>query len=707
MPFTAEKLMAGQDTGRCVALKKDGSRCTRSAKKHDRCTQHAKTYERLGLGSALDYTAILNERLAFGRYPFPPDRAVEELEAHGFTVFVDLTTPRDNVAPYQEYLSGGSTYLHYPIEDRTLPEDVTAFVVYVNRLVDGIGKGANVYAHCRGGHERSAALAAVLFAALNVAHSTDEVFQKVRQAHQDRKEMKPEWRLRGALRTVRQQTFVRDCLMAIRGRSGGGLENTDAKAEDDVRLGAAPVVPVVVRLQRKDGVVVQGCTLYIGRAWNMGGWSLPASKWHNAFALRKHGLEGALTKYEEHVRGDPKLLAALPELSGQVLGCWCKGKNLCHGDVLVKLFLERYPEAIAPEEPPRKCIEEICLQEKKPLGAVPARERVHGPLSAKGERTKAMQFGIFIHWGAYAVPAFFPRPTRSRKARTVSNGSEWYYERLRRPGRYGAETGEYHAREFWGFDYYDFIPMFEEESREWTARGLVDKIAGTGAKYLIVTAKHHDGVALYPSEHGLHHTTRDYIAEFAAAAKTAGLAFGLYYSLMEWTPLYSEGKKTKKIHDYVAETLLPQMKELVARYQPDILWADGDWQHSALTWRSCDFLDWLFAESPVKDTVITNDRWGKQRDSLLAHYADRIVRTETDRYIPQSPEKQWEHVNTISASWGRAVNQLPEDYKSIAEIARLERTVKNLGGRLTLNVGPGPDGSLDPLEEQVLAQLVM
>ena len=103
---------------------------------------------------------------------------------------------------------------------------------------------------------------------------------------------------------------------------------------------SAELTPTVVRLKRKGGEVVQGCDVYIGRAMSMGGWALPTSRWANPYTVKLEGRDGALAKYEAHVRASPELMAALPELRGKCLGCWC-APDPCHGNVLVKLMRER------------------------------------------------------------------------------------------------------------------------------------------------------------------------------------------------------------------------------------------------------------------------------------------------------------------------------------------------------------------------------
>lgn len=93
----------------------------------------------------------------------------------------------------------------------------------------------------------------------------------------------------------------------------------------------------IVHLKRHKGQIVQDCDVYIGRAWNIGGWSLPKSKWANPFCVKKHGRDQALELYKQHILSNPELVNSLHELKGKVLGCWCKPEK-CHGDVLIELL---------------------------------------------------------------------------------------------------------------------------------------------------------------------------------------------------------------------------------------------------------------------------------------------------------------------------------------------------------------------------------
>jgi len=98
----------------------------------------------------------------------------------------------------------------------------------------------------------------------------------------------------------------------------------------------------VVKMQRKNGAIVQDCDVYIGRGVYKGGWNLPKSKWHNPYPVSSCGGSAAVAcqKYRDYVLREPELLASLEELDGKVLGCWCKSEpsNACHGDTLLELL---------------------------------------------------------------------------------------------------------------------------------------------------------------------------------------------------------------------------------------------------------------------------------------------------------------------------------------------------------------------------------
>jgi len=105
---------------------------------------------------------------------------------------------------------------------------------------------------------------------------------------------------------------------------------------------------------------------------------------------------------------------------------------------------------------------------------------------------------------------------------------------------------------------------------------------------------------------------RDLVGELSTAIRDANLHFGVYHSMFEWFhPLYLQDKKNHfTTNNFVKTKTMPELYELVNNYHPEIIWSDGDWEASDDYWQSKEFLAWLYNESPVKDTILVNDRWG-------------------------------------------------------------------------------------------------
>jgi alpha-L-fucosidase len=147
------------------------------------------------------------------------------------------------------------------------------------------------------------------------------------------------------------------------------------------------------------------------------------------------------------------------------------------------------------------------------------------------------KFGIFIHWGVYSVPAFAPK----------GEYAEWYWERLRAPGNASSardqairqETRAFHARVYGNADYADFAPQFRAEFFD--ANRWADVLQRSGAKYVVMVSKHHDGFALWPSKEADASwgrpwnaveigPKRDLVGELSTAVRARGLEMGFYYS---------------------------------------------------------------------------------------------------------------------------------------------------------------------------------
>ncbi|HMR92828.1 MAG TPA: alpha-L-fucosidase [Chitinophagaceae bacterium] len=308
------------------------------------------------------------------------------------------------------------------------------------------------------------------------------------------------------------------------------------------------------------------------------------------------------------------------------------------------------------------------------------------------------KFGIFIHWGLYSVPAW---ATNSNADGFGSNYAEWYWERLNNKKlKIHKEFLDFHHKNYGpNFQYQDFVTQFKAELFEPKQWANIFKEAG--AKYVVLTSKHHDGFALWPSREAWNWNAvdggphRDLAGDLSAAVKDAGLHMGFYYSLYEWyNPLYRQD-----VTKYVEEHMLPQMKDLVNRYKPDIFWPDGEWDQSDTTWRSREFVAWLYNESPVKNSVVVNDRWG----SGGRHHGG----FNTTEYGSgnASLDKPWEECRGIGESFGYNRNENLEQYQGSRQLIHMLIDIVSRGGNLLLNIGPAADGTIPVIMQQRLKDM--
>jgi alpha-L-fucosidase len=318
---------------------------------------------------------------------------------------------------------------------------------------------------------------------------------------------------------------------------------------------------------------------------------------------------------------------------------------------------------------------------------------------------KDAKFGIFIHWGVYSVPAWAPV---GKDYAVYSKYSEWYWNRLvTDSSKVGQAFRAYHNKTYGpNFKYQDFAPLFKAElfnPEQWA-----DVFKNAGAQYVVLTSKHHDGFTLWPSaaswnwnavDVGPH---RDLAGDLSNAVKAKGLHMGFYYSLYEWfNPLY----KTD-INKYVSEHMMPQLKDLVVRYQPDIIWPDGEWEHPSETWKSTDFLAWLYNESPVKNSVVVNDRWGKETRSRHGGYYTTeydIVHNEDASH--KKFDHPWEECRGIGGSFGYNRNESLGDYETSDAVIHMLIQKVARGGNLLLDIGPAADGTIPVIMQQRLADM--
>lgn len=167
--------------------------------------------------------------------------------------------------------------------------------------------------------------------------------------------------------------------------------------------------------------------------------------------------------------------------------------------------------------------------------------------------------------------------------------------------------------------------------------------------------------------------------------------------------MYLEDKSYLFLKDYyVRNKLIPELTELVMKYKPLVLWSDGDWEAPASYWNSKNFLAWLYNDSPVKNKVVTNDRWGS---GVNCKHGDFY--TCTDRYNPGVLQKhKFENAFTIDKhSWGQENQVTLKDYLTIEEIIYEIVTTVSCGGNVLINVGPTKYGTIQPIFEERLREM--
>ena len=304
---------------------------------------------------------------------------------------------------------------------------------------------------------------------------------------------------------------------------------------------------------------------------------------------------------------------------------------------------------------------------------------------------KDVKFGIFIHWGIYAVPAF---------------GNEWYPRNMYRQESPAFE----HHRKTWGpqsrFGYKDFIPMFKAE--KWDPESWVELFKKAGARYIVPVAEHHDGFAMYDTPRSHWNAMnmgpqRDIIAELAQATRAAGLKFGVsthrafdwrYYTYAdefdtihpEYADLYNpphdeeEPASQAFLEDWFART-----KELVDLFWPDVLWFDFGWHRDE------------FAPYRPQITAYYYNQaldWGK---GVVLQYKDKfpdgVAVYDIERgKLDDIREHYWQTDTSVSyKSWGYVED---DEFKSVTTIVHDLVDIVSKNGNLLLNVGPRADGTI-------------
>jgi len=171
---------------------------------------------------------------------------------------------------------------------------------------------------------------------------------------------------------------------------------------------------------------------------------------------------------------------------------------------------------------------------------------------------------------------------------------------------------------------------------------------------------------------------------------------GYYYSLYEWyNPLYLSDKPR-----FIREHTFPQFKDLVTRYEPALIFSDGEWELPSSEWKSPELLAWLFNESKVKDDVVINDRWGKDTRHKHGGYW-------TTEYTPgmAASDHPWEESRGMGFSYGYNRAERLDHYHSGRELVAILCDIVSRGGNLLLDIGPAADGTIPVIMQERLHQV--
>ncbi|SMD08897.1 alpha-L-fucosidase [Pedobacter nyackensis] len=286
-------------------------------------------------------------------------------------------------------------------------------------------------------------------------------------------------------------------------------------------------------------------------------------------------------------------------------------------------------------------------------------------------------FGMFIHWGLYAVPA--------GEYNGKGGGAEWIMETHKIP------TPEYekYAQQF--------------DPQKFDAKKWVSIAKAAGAKYIVITSKHHDGFSMWDSKvttYDIMDATpfkRDILKELSDACKAGGIKFGLYHSIMDWHHPNANPKQKPEVQPefskYREEYLKPQLAELIKKYDPAILWFDGEWIAEWTEDQGKELYNYL---RNLKPSLLINNRIGKARGGMegMNKYANAAgdFGTPEQEILKTNSQEYWESCMTLNQSWGFVKND--HKWKSSQTLIDNLVDVAAKGGNYLLNVGPNAEGEI-------------
>ena len=331
--------------------------------------------------------------------------------------------------------------------------------------------------------------------------------------------------------------------------------------------------------------------------------------------------------------------------------------------------------------------------------AAPQPTFVEESLEAYNERMQWFvdaQYGMFIHFGLYS-----------------QLGGEWKGKPMPRVkySEWIAADFEIPREEYAAELLHDFNPA------QFDADLIVRTAQAAGMKYLVITSKHHDGFCLWDSDYtefdvgSTPFNGRDILAELNEACKQHGLKFGLYYSVLDWNHptqvpslqavdvdwrwgrTYLRDGGGEYVKGVYATYQKNQILELIKKYDPAILWFDGEWVE---WWTNQDGIELYNAIREASPHAIINNRVGK-RQTFEADFV-----TKEQRHFEDAFPKHWEACYTMNESWGYRKGD--DNWKDAVTVYEKLKDVNTKGGNLLLNVGPDGNGVVQEEAVSILLQ---
>lgn len=299
------------------------------------------------------------------------------------------------------------------------------------------------------------------------------------------------------------------------------------------------------------------------------------------------------------------------------------------------------------------------------------------------------KFGMFIHWGIYAVPG------GEWKGDKVEGYSEWIMWKEQIPVKEYEKLAE------------KFNPV-KFDAEKWA--GLAGQ---AGMKYMVITAKHHDGFAMYPTKvnnYDIIDATpfkRDPIKELAESCRKRGIKFGCYYSVdRDWhhpdafCPNQNEGNTwdypdtTREDFDrYLKQKAIPQLKELLINYSPEIMWFDGVGTKTAEQNENI-----IAMVRRLQPDCLINSRLGDWKSFKWGDYRSMDDDDVADELLPYG----WENPGTMNKTYGYSKNAT--DWRTPKSTIRMLVDIASKGGNYLLNVGPRADGTIPAQAVRILQE---